>query len=192
MKFDLYGFKNFDELLAFHCAPALTGIKPANLFSCPIESMTMIAPLLSEYTKKFSSHGIAFEVICRCNTRALILVYQPQLLEDYLRQDDVIKYLQDMGYQQNSLGEMLQTLGIRVANTKDFPHEIGVFLGYPLNDIKGFVANQGKNCKYSGYWKVYGDVEHAKGLFNAYNASREKLLNIVAKGVPLHLAAESF
>ena len=33
MQFELHGFKSFDELLAFHCAPALTGIKPANLVS---------------------------------------------------------------------------------------------------------------------------------------------------------------
>lgn len=50
MQFELHGFKSFDELLAFHCAPALTGIKPANLVSCPTASMPVVAPLLADYT----------------------------------------------------------------------------------------------------------------------------------------------
>ena len=81
MQFELHGFKSFDELLAFHCAPALTGIKPANLVSCPTASMPVVAPLLADYTEQFADKGIAFEVLCHCAARTLVLVYQPQQLE---------------------------------------------------------------------------------------------------------------
>lgn len=31
-----------------------------------------------------------------------------------------------------------------VQKGKAFPHEIGVLLGYPAEDVKGFVVNEGK------------------------------------------------
>jgi hypothetical protein len=55
----------------------------------------------------------------------------------------------------------------------DFPHEIGIFLGYPVEDVRGFVAHKGRNYKLCGYWKVYGDVEKAKKCFRRYDACRE-------------------
>lgn len=192
MQFELHGFTSFDELLAFHCAPALAGIKPANLVSCPTASMPVVAPLLAEYTRRFADRGIAFEVLCHCAARTLILVYQPQQLEALLAEQEASEYLQEIGYKAGSARSMLRQLGTKVSCSRDFPHEIGIFLGYPLADIKGFIANKGRNCKCSGYWKVYDDVERAQSLFDAYNKCRDRLLQAVAEGVPLHLAAASF
>jgi hypothetical protein len=49
-----------------------------------------------------------------------------------------------------------------------FPHEIGVFLGYPLQDVKGFIENNGRNSKYTGLWKVYGDKAASIRMFEKY------------------------
>ena len=57
---------------------------------------------------------------------------------------------------------------------KRFPHEIGVLLGYPAEDVKGFVVNEGKNYLYSGYWKVYGDLSEAKQLFTNLTGRRKR------------------
>lgn len=50
----------------------------------------------------------------------------------------------------------------------DFPHEIGLFLGYPLEDVKGFIENKADCSKCSGCWKVYGNEEKALKLFEKY------------------------
>ncbi len=34
---------------------------------------------------------------------------------------------------------------------KQFPHEMGLLLGYPVEDVVGFMENNGKNYLYSGY-----------------------------------------
>ena len=49
----------------------------------------------------------------------------------------------------------------------EFPHEIGVFLGYPLDDVRGFIENPhgGKVC---GTWKVYGDEAQAEKAFERF------------------------
>ena len=56
---------------------------------------------------------------------------------------------------------------------KDFPHEIGIFLGYPLMDIYGFINNYGKNSLYTGYWKVYHNKKEAIKTFESYNRCRD-------------------
>ena len=58
---------------------------------------------------------------------------------------------------------------VRRLNMDDvFPHEIGLFLGYPSEDVEGFICNGAKNAKCVGTWKVYGDENAAKRKFEQY------------------------
>lgn len=41
---------------------------------------------------------------------------------------------------------------------QQFPHEMGLLLGYPIEDVVGFMEHSGKEYLYSGYWKVYENV----------------------------------
>ncbi|MDR0758852.1 MAG: DUF3793 family protein [Treponema sp.] len=59
--------------------------------------------------------------------------------------------------------------------SSQFPHEVGIFLGYPADDVLGFVEHNGQNYKLCGYWKVYGDVERAKACFRQYDECRERI-----------------
>ena len=67
-----------------------------------------------------------------------------------------------------------------------FPHELGLFLGYPIEDMEGFIKNKGENYLYAGYWKVYQDAEDKKLLFVAYESAKEGLLLLVAHGYSMH------
>lgn len=62
--------------------------------------------------------------------------------------------LTEAGYSGIILSDILQTIQMRyeayVQKGKAFPHEIGVLLGYPAEDVKGFVVNEGK--KLSLFW----------------------------------------
>ena len=55
----------------------------------------------------------------------------------------------------------------------EFPHEIGAFLAYPVEDVRGFLDNNGENFLYSGYWKVYHNVKETKKLFKQYDFVKE-------------------
>ena len=57
-------------------------------------------------------------------------------------------------------------LSLRLRQFHEFPHEIGLFLGYPPDDVEGFIENREKAFKCPGYWKVYGDEEKAKAQFH--------------------------
>ena len=67
----------------------------------------------------------------------------------------------------------------------EFPHEIGLFLGYPVEDVKGFIKNRGKNCLYSGYWKVYGKMAEKAKLFERFDYVRELMVLLVYHGAEL-------
>jgi len=73
----------------------------------------------------------------------------------------------------------------RVESSSDFPHEIGLFLGYPLGDVKGFIENAGKNSKCTGCWKVYCDECEALKLFRKYKKCTYVYCEMFKKGVPV-------
>lgn len=64
----------------------------------------------------------------------------------------------------------------------EFPHEIGVFLEYPVEDVKGFLENNGERSLYSGYWKVYHNPDETIKLFDRYDKEREITLKEVMDG----------
>ena len=66
---------------------------------------------------------------------------------------------------------------------KDFPHELGLILGYPPEDVEGFVSQQGKNSLYTGYWKVYKDTEAKKALFDRFEYAKEILIHLLSCGI---------
>ena len=67
-----------------------------------------------------------------------------------------------------------------------FPHEMGVFLGYPLGDVKGFIEHHGKEYLCSGYWKVYQDEQKAKSTFQLYQSVRDAVLQLIMAGSNLY------
>lgn len=56
----------------------------------------------------------------------------------------------------------------RLNRGEDFPHEIGLFLGYPAEDVSGFIRHGARCAKCVGTWKVYGDEESARKKFALY------------------------
>lgn len=151
-----------DQLLAVYCSPTLSGVKPASLVSCGKE----YPYALEQYQQAFTSRLISFLPMYTKNRQWLLLVYHQKLLQQQLTIPAVQKLLQLFGYPvQQNLAALLSHLRRRLQETETFPHEIGLFLGYPIEDVLGFIRWKGKNYKWRGYWKVYGDVEKAKHMF---------------------------
>ncbi|MEI3013614.1 MAG: DUF3793 family protein [Ruthenibacterium lactatiformans] len=98
------------------------------------------------------------------------------------------RFLQACGYPVSmGTGRLLDELSRRMRSAKagGFPHEIGLFLGYPLEDVTGFIAAGGAEYRCSGCWKVYGDVEQAQHLFRRYAACRKRYLAMASSGLTL-------
>ena len=178
--------QSFERTLAVHSAPTLLGIKCANLISVAIDECDMC-----DYTQEFEYRSeLKMRVLCKCHDRRLLYVYHEMLLRMQLSQPEILRFLSQYGYTENmDLQQKLAHLASRM-QCGNFPHEIGVFLGYPLADVQGFIANHGKNCLLCGCWKVYSDPESARQTFANYDRCREILCDKLQKGCGLFRALE--
>ncbi|MGE4549362.1 MAG: DUF3793 family protein [Intestinibacillus sp.] len=176
----------FESALVYYCAPTLAGMKPASLMACEKSEYPDLSVLAGQYAAALAPQGLRFEIMCRCAHSSLVLVYREALLQKRLQEPEVEILLRDAGYPSGGpLSAMLEHLKRRISQNVDFPHEIGVFLGYPLEDVRGFQEYKGQNYKLSGYWKVYSDVERAKICFARYDACREHLARRMAQGMSI-------
>lgn len=183
--------KDFTRKLAFHTAPTLLGIKCASLISLSIEEFD-INSHAEYFNKRVASKGLKSRMLCSCKSRALILVYSEELLKKRLSERGSQEILKRFGYdtecKENALNNCLERLSQRMMAGGAFPHEIGVFLGYPLEDVRGFIENHGEHFKLCGAWKVYGSVETAKRTFANYDRCRNFLCNKLSEGADIYQA----
>lgn len=73
----------------------------------------------------------------------------------------------------------------RMRTSRGFPHEVGLFLGYPPEDVLGFVCNRARNYKAVGLWKVYGDTQRALSRFEACRKCTEESIDRFKSGVSI-------
>lgn len=185
----ILGFNNLDEFFAFHAAPAIAGIKPANLFSCPAGLMPQAEEILADYEKQFKDRHTRFKLLCRCRAHILILVYDTELTEKIFKKGNSKLSCPFWLCCRYRCTGFLNQIAAKIAGGESFPHEIGIILGYPPEDIEGFKRYKGRNFKCCGYWKVYGNAERAQKMFDAYTLCREKLMQALQNGVTLKVAA---
>ncbi|MBE6855520.1 MAG: DUF3793 family protein [Ruminococcus sp.] len=181
-------YEKFGRTLAFHAAPTLLGIKCANLVSLASDEFQL--QLHSEcFNRKAAAKGLRCRILCEQGARTLILVYHHARLEQRLRDPDVRRMLRRCGYPASAaVEEYLDILAKRIQANGSFPHDIGLFLDYPLEDVIGFIANKGENFKLCGYWKVYGSEEQARRTFSNYEKCRNFLCNKLNEGADLYQA----
>lgn len=171
-----------EKLLIRHCAPTLAGIKTGSLFNCYINSREEFMVHLEDANKKLNSKGIQLEVLRIKNLNALILAYRPKSLSRDLEENGVDIFLKRFGYAKIDTEYAISKLKERFAAQSDFPHEIGLFLGYPFADVIGFIDNAGQNSKCVGCWKVYRDEREAMKLFERYKKCKDVYSRMFAGG----------
>ena len=87
---------------------------------------------------------------------------------------EAVRLLEESGYPCHSAGQCVACLIRRLRESEEFPHEIGLFLSYPPEDVRGFIENKACRFKCAGLWKVYGDEERAKELFRQYKRCTDR------------------
>ncbi len=174
-----------EQLLVEHCAPTFAGIKVGNLFSMTIEPGTDLKEELRELNKLLHKKGLRAIPIRITEDKAFIFLYRPKDLSRALRDPEAQEILKEQGYHPGDAGALLAQLVYKMKMNAAFPHEIGLFLGYPPVDVRGFMNNPNSGVKYAGYWKVYGDEEKAKKTFTKYKKCTEIYCRLHAGGRPL-------
>ena len=173
----LSGMDNMKSLqvqLILQCAPFLKGIKIACILNITEENSRELYEILE-------GTGIKFKILTRNHGKCLVLLYRRESFSRYLKRTDVREFLGSYGYEDMEPEKMLERLSKRVCQYSDgeicFPHEIGAFLDYPIDDVKCFIEKDGKDSLFSGYWKVYNNPGRAKMIFWAYDKAKTSAVN---------------
>ena len=129
---------SFEAMLVEHCAPTLAGIKPASLFRFQAESLDLIRHSVQVWDQCFEPKGIRVQVLMECpgSSVGIIYVYREKWVMHLLAEESRSTFLEQMGYRTGSAGEMLAQLSRRLCLEAEYPHEIGIFLGYPKQGPK--------------------------------------------------------
>ncbi len=178
-----------EETIVLYCAPTLADIKTASLFSYVFENSAEMTKDLLSFNQMFHDKDLHAIPLGTKKNRCLVYVYRKSRLEQCLNNEQAKKILKENGYTGGCCEKLLMTLCHHVQNSKDFPHEIGLFLGYPPCDVQGFICNNAQNYRYSGMWKVYENVEETKHTFQKYDRCTYDYCKALKNGMTLQQLA---
>lgn len=179
-----------ERYLIEHCSPTLASLKTANLFNYTFCSEDELEKHLEGLAATLEPKGVSITILRKKARSALIYVYREKKLRTDLNHPNACKILRRNGYADTSVDAALAHLKMRFAScggSKEFPHEIGLFLGYPPDDVAGYILNSGKNCKCCGCWKVYCNECETTKTFAKFAKCKEAYKSMFfQKGKPLH------
>ena len=177
--------KTLEQKLIDHCSPTLASLKTASLFCCHGESYEDIVDHVNKWNKRLGHKGIGFLAWKCYKGHVLLYVFRLSSLQNDLIKPGVLQFLEKYGYLKEDVNQMLEHLAWRLRYQKEFPNEIGLFLGYPLEDVQGFIKNRGRNFKCSGCWKVYGTQEKVQEQFRRFKECRRNYIQHWEAGMTL-------
>lgn len=157
-----------EELVVSQCAPTLAGIKTGSLFSCPAEDDGTLRGSLVRLNRMLVPRGARLLPVRRMDERILLYLYRPARLSADLAVREASAILARLGYPAGSAEGCAAELIRRIRADGPFPHEAGLFLGYPPEDVDGFMRLGARCAKTCGTWCVYGDPAAAERTFTAY------------------------
>jgi len=174
---------NMPSRIAFQCAPVIAGLKVSNLLTIPAAQDSYVKRELADTSLRYLK-------LAEDRGRSTFIVYRERELDEWLQIQSNRLLLKETGFEGCCTDRIL--CGVReryqnyVKGKEKYPHEIGVLLGYPAEDVKGFLLNKGKNYLGSGYWKIYSDLAEKKKLFQEFDQARFHIMKLLLTGIGLN------
>lgn len=132
-----------------------------------------VSELLHVYRRELGRFDVVVDAVGRQNGRIALLVWRRRLVSDVLEDARVRRFLASLGYRHLDTESLMHQLKGRLgsyyeareqgAQHASFPHEVGLVLGYPLDDVVGFMEGGCETCH--GRWRCYGDAHAARRRF---------------------------
>lgn len=170
--------------LALEAAEVIAGAKPANLISINNRRRTC-GRNPYELWRKWGTTvlvgtGLSVYELSDRGDAVLLLLYSPLAINELLRRPSVAAVLNKAGYKDVSSSELvLDELATRVCRGS-FPHEIGVFLGYPLKDVAAFMGLVRIPFSCQGPWKIFGNPRESLQLAETFRCCRLRMAELLS------------
>lgn len=164
--------------------PVLIGSKPSELLSFPKHEKHLLRKIDSIEKHIGKCERITYKLFKNKNGNLKILFYNTKSLDAYLRDFRNKKFLTSLGYpKEYNLEEYLKII-IDKMITGNIPHEIGVFLGYPLKDIMGFIGHPSLKLTKINGWRVYGDPRLSDERLSEFMEAKNKIRKLLEFNKP--------
>lgn len=161
----------FEDKLIRFCSPTLLKMKAGNIFNIE-EDFDELEECLNYYNHLCNQKDIYLVSIAHHHHCHMIYVYQKNKLQNIFHNPKFRSLFLQYQYPLNDIDDFLNGLKQRL-NGQNFPHEIGLFLGYPFLDVLSFI--EGKPHKYIGYWKVYSHIPQSIQTFDKYKKCTQEM-----------------
>ena len=183
--------RTFEAVLVRQCAPTLAGMKPGSIFCFNHSPLEVSRQKVCQWNKQLEPFGLTVRILLERpgSSSVIVFVYRRDRLEQMLSDDAYQSFLAKTGYAGTNLDGLLEQLAYRLRTQPEFPHEIGVFLGYPLRDVIGFIENHGRNFTCCGFWKSYGDPAEMQVCFACYRRCIQTYVAMFEQGIPIERLA---
>lgn len=169
-------------LLLCFGAPTIRGLKAASLINLRRDGEDVCSLWNAHSAEWLTPFGVEWVLLNEgtAGRNALVMIYRRDMLERALNDDAAAEILRALGYPLPELDACLDYLLERYR--LEFPHEIGLFLDYPPEDVRGFMEDGGAKSLAVGYWKVYGNVRKARRTFRRYRRAERDAARLLMSG----------
>lgn len=180
--FNMEDEESIKKFLLYNSSLVIAGVKPSATVTVS-KKLEKIYEKWNEYGRDFlESINLSFINLREDDNALIILVYNNDILKKHIFKTENIDFLKKLGYEvNNNISYYVEYLKERYEKFK-CPHELGIFLGIPINDVKSFMDCSYKKCLGCGYWKVYSNYEKAQEIFNIYDEVRDKTMAEIISG----------
>jgi len=164
--------------LIFESSEVLSKTKPANLVSLvnrPLACGTNLYELWNQYHLEVAERleEINLQVLKTTEKSVLLFCFDSNVLSKHLSHPGIMTLLSKAGYSSPATSALLLSeLQLKIELSGNFPHEIGLFIGYPAKDVAAFMGVIKIPFTCQGPWKIYGDPSTSLTLVKSHLLSR--------------------
>lgn len=175
--------KRFDEWFFLNASTVLIGQKTGELLACDLAEFDLKRDEISACLVRLSEMwGVRARELFVSNGFLKLIVFDQQRLVEVLNQAPYcvmglkLKYAYPL-----SPESFLAEVETRWNDTGCLPHEIGVALGYPLDDVFGYMGLLPLSCKGACGWQVYGCMKESTRLSCGFSQARCHALMLLSQ-----------
>jgi hypothetical protein len=157
----------------YQLAPVAAGVKPAAILNIARER---VEEFLKTGKEMMAGKDVYFKAVRESNFRILFFVYSRETVQTILDDPDIRAFFDRQGFGNSRTVNTLVTQMIRILRMGKIPHEIGVILGIPLKDVRGFLGLSDEKQTGMCMWRFYGDPKPSWDTAHRIRSARERLL----------------
>lgn len=174
--------QRFDEWVFLNAATVLIGEKTGELLAMDLNEMELAVEDVEVGLMRLAGQwGFEYRLLLESNGFLKFIIFQEERLQSVLDEAPFCVMGAKLNYGYPLRAEsFVDEVKERWLTRGAIPHEIGVALGYPLDDVFGYMGLLPLACKGVCGWQVYGCMQESQRRSCAFNNARCQALAFLA------------